>query len=102
MHDWIRRDPSRDLNIDRLADFCAMSPRTFYRRYKSATGMTPGCAVEKIRVECARRMLENSTASIHQVAAAAGFGHIERMRRSFTRHLGVPPRRYRQRFGQTA
>lgn len=102
LHAWIRRRPARDTSIERLADYCTMSPRTFYRRYKSATGMTPRRAIEKIRVELARDLLEKGSGSIEQIAAAAGFGQAERMRRSFLRVLGVPPQQYRDRFGRPA
>lgn len=48
-------------------------------------------AVERLRVEAARTALDNGAASVQRVANECGFGDVERMRRSFTRLLGMPP-----------
>ena len=50
--------------------------------------------MERVRVEAARTALENGAASVQRVALDCGFGDVERMRRSFTRLLGLPPLRY--------
>lgn len=60
--------------------------------------MTPAKAVERLRLDAARRALEETQAPVETVARQCGFGDEERMRRSFLRRLGVPPSQYRQRF----
>ena len=60
--------------------------------------MTPARAVEQMRVEAARAMLENPAVSVRTVALRTGFGNDERMRRSFARRLGITPQAYRERF----
>ena len=95
---WIAANLGRDLRVERLAERMAMSPRNFARAYAAATGATPAKAVEAIRVEAARRLLEDSARSIGWVARQCGFGDDERMRRSFLRWVGVPPSDYRERF----
>ena len=78
---------------------CAgMSERTFLRRYRAATGLTPAKAVERLRVEAAQRQLCETGSSIKRVAALCGFGSQESMRRSFARVARVAPRDFRQRF----
>jgi transcriptional regulator GlxA family with amidase domain len=76
-----------------------MTPRTFARAYAVRTGMTPASAVEALRVETARLLLESGQAGgVVEVSKRAGFGDDERMRRAFLRHLGVSPSEYRSRF----
>ena len=98
LHAWIAANLERDLRVERLAERVAMSPRNFARAYAAATGVTPAKAVEALRVEAARRLLEESARPIGRVAQMCGFGDDERMRRSFVRWIGVPPSDYRSRF----
>jgi transcriptional regulator GlxA family with amidase domain len=75
-----------------------MSPRHFARAFRAETGLTPGRYVARVRLEAARRRLEDSAQPIASVAAACGFGTPETMRRVFLRTLGVGPAEYRRRF----
>ena len=75
-----------------------MSPRNFARVYKQKTGRTPAKAVEVMRLEAARRLLEDSSHNVDQVARLCGFGDEERMRVTFQRNLAISPRDYRKRF----
>jgi transcriptional regulator GlxA family with amidase domain len=95
---WIAANLERDLRVERLAERMAMSPRNFARAYAAATGLTPAKAVEAMRVEAARRLLETTFRPIGWIARQCGFGDDERMRRSFLRWIGVTPSDYRDRF----
>lgn len=95
---WISEHPSADLSVDRLAGRAGLSPRQFARAFTAETGITPGRHVAAVRLEAARRMLEDGPAGIEQVARACGYGNCEAMRRAFIRALGVPPAGYRGRF----
>ena len=75
-----------------------MSPRHFARVFSAEVGITPARYVERIRLEAARRRLEESRDGVEVVAAACGFGTAETMRRSFLRALGTSPTEYRRRF----
>lgn len=98
LHAWMAENLARDLSVDRLAARAGMSPRHFARLYAAKHGTTPAKAVEVLRVEAARRALEDTAAPIKRVAATCGFGDEERMRRSFLRRLGLSPIEYRRRF----
>jgi transcriptional regulator GlxA family with amidase domain len=87
-----------DLSVEALARRAHMSPRHFARLFSTETGVTPARYVESIRLEAARRALEDSNQPVAQVATACGFGTPETMRRSFLRALGVGPAEYRRRF----
>jgi transcriptional regulator GlxA family with amidase domain len=75
-----------------------MSPRNFARAFAAETGITPARYVERVRLEAARRTLEDTAQPIATVAAACGFGTPETMRRTFLRALGVAPAEYRRRY----
>ena len=98
LHAWMAGNLHQDLSVSRLADRAGMSERSFARRYRSATGMTPSRAVERLRVDAAREALGATRRSIKDVARRCGFGSEETMRRSFLRVLAVAPRDYRLRF----
>jgi transcriptional regulator GlxA family with amidase domain len=101
LHAWIAANLDCELRIEQLAEQASMSPRNFARVYTASTGMTPAKAVEAMRVEAARRLLEESPRPVGSIARRCGFGDDERMRRSFVRWVGVPPTDYRERFRRT-
>jgi transcriptional regulator GlxA family with amidase domain len=78
-----------------------MSPRNFARVFVKDTGTTPARFVERLRVEAARRRLEESSDKFQKVANDCGFGSIQSLRRSFLRVLHVPPNDYRHRFANS-
>ena len=99
LHEWIRGHLAEVMTVPVLAEQAGMSERSFSRRYTEATGVTPGRAVERLRVEAARQMLSESRTPVKRVAVRCGFGSEETMRRSFLRQLGATPQEYRVRFG---
>ncbi len=84
--------------VEAMAARAHMSPRHFARAFRAETGVTPARFVERVRVEAARRALEESAEPIAAVARACGFGTPETMRRVFLRTLEVGPAEYRRRF----
>jgi transcriptional regulator GlxA family with amidase domain len=89
---------SENLSVEALAACAHMSPRQFARAFAAETGITPGRYVERVRIEAARRALEDTSQPIATVATACGFGTSETMRRAFLRALGVAPAEYRRRY----
>jgi transcriptional regulator GlxA family with amidase domain len=87
-----------DLSVEALAGQVHMSPRHFARSFRAETGVTPARYVESVRLEAARRALEDTAQPVAEVARACGFGTPETLRRSFLRALGVGPAEYRRRF----
>lgn len=90
--------PGADLSVGELARRAHMSPRNFARAFAAETGITPGRFVERVRLEAARRELEDTARPIEAIARGCGFGTPETMRRSFLRALGVGPAEYRRRY----
>jgi len=95
---WIAEHPEEDHSVERLAARVAMSPRNFARVFRDEVGSTPAAYVESVRVEVARRLLEQTGLSVADVACTAGFGTPETLRRAFARRVGVSPVEYRDRF----
>ncbi len=102
LHAWIDDNLAADLRIERLAAVAGMSPRNFARVYRERFGMTPAKAVEAIRVDAAKHLLEADELAVGLIAERCGFGDDERMRRAFMRQLGIAPIDYRRRFGTRA
>ncbi len=95
---FILANPGDALTVTALAARAGLSERTFTRRFKDETGMTPASYVETARVQAARVALETRPQGIEQVAHDVGFQNAERMRRAFQRHLGISASEYRDRF----
>lgn len=91
--------PDGDLSIAGLARRVHMSPRHFTRVFRSEVGISPGRYVERLRLETARRRLEESNMALDAVATTCGLGSAETLRRLFVQRLGVSPGEYRRRFG---
>jgi transcriptional regulator GlxA family with amidase domain len=85
----IRLNLRNALSIDELAAVASLSPRQFSRAFLEETGQSPAKAVEQLRLEAARFMMEEGRHSVNEVAQEAGFGDRERMRRAFLRTFGV-------------
>jgi AraC-like DNA-binding protein len=73
-----------------------MSPRNFARVFAREFGTTPGHYLLQLRMEAARRLLEQTDKSAIQIATACGFRSVDVMRRAFQRNLGTTPLRYRR------
>lgn len=91
LHDHIRTNLAEDLRVERLADLCGMTPRTFARQYLQETGMTPAAAVTDIRIEAARTLVESRGLSLARISYLTGFGSELSLRRAFLRAFGKLP-----------
>jgi transcriptional regulator GlxA family with amidase domain len=88
---YAREHLASPLSVEQLADVARLSPRQFSRSFRAETGQTPAKAIENLRLEVARQMLERGRLSLDQIAAEAGFTDRRRMREAFLRAFGQPP-----------
>jgi transcriptional regulator GlxA family with amidase domain len=93
---WARENLAEPLSVEQLAEKAAMSPRNFARAFTREAGVTPAKAVEQLRVEAARALLDSAPLCVEDVALETGFGDPERMRRAFLRAFGQPPQALRR------
>ena len=94
---YVRRNLAGRLSVDDLAEVAHLSPRQFSRAFQAETGQTPAKAVENLRLEGARALMEDTSHTIDVVAQETGFGDRNRMRRAFLRAYGEPPQVIRHR-----
>jgi len=99
LQQFLGENPEAALSLGALARRVNTSPRHFARTFRAATGVAPGRYVEQVRLETARRRLEESELSVEAVAAACGFGSAGNFRRVFTKAMAVSPLEYRRSFG---
>jgi transcriptional regulator GlxA family with amidase domain len=90
------------LNLTDLAQIACLSPRQFTRVFREETGTTPVKAVDALRLEAAKMLLQQSRHSIEFIAKETGFGNTERMRRAFVRAFGRPAQSFRSDAGPVA
>lgn len=88
-----------DLSVEVLADAARLSPRQFSRVFTEETGQSPAKAVERLRVEAARLMMETTKHPIEVIARESGFNDRERMRQAFLRAYGQSPQAIRRSIG---
>ena len=93
---YARRNLHSTLSVDELAEAAHLSPRQFSRAFRAETGQSPAKAVENLRVEAARLMMEQSRHPIEVIARQTGFADRDRMRRAFLRAFGQPPQAIRR------
>jgi transcriptional regulator GlxA family with amidase domain len=84
------------LSVEELAAAANLSPRQFSRAFRAETGQSPAKAVENLRLEAARLMMEQTRHPVEVVARESGFADRERMRRAFLRAFGQPPQAMRR------
>jgi transcriptional regulator GlxA family with amidase domain len=101
LQQYILDHPDSDLSLEALARRMRLSPRHFARVFRDEVGVSPGRYVEEVRIDTARRRLEESELSIEAVALACGFGNAGSFRRTFTKAVGVAPLEYRRTFATT-
>lgn len=94
----VAEHPGADCSVAALARIASMSERHFARCFTTEVGLTPARYVERVRVETARRLLEDTADGVEAIARTSGFGTAETMRRAFLRALRTSPTEYRRRF----
>jgi transcriptional regulator GlxA family with amidase domain len=93
---YARDNLHKPLTVPDLAEAAHLSPRQFSRAFHAETGQSPAKAIESLRVEAARNLMEESRHSIDMVARQTGFGDRDHMRRASLRAFGQPPQALRR------
>ena len=93
---YARQNLGRALSVEDLAEAVHLSPRQFSRVFTHETGQSPAKAIERLRLEGARLMIEQSRHSLDVIAKENGFRDRRHMREAFVRGFGVPPQAMRR------
>jgi transcriptional regulator GlxA family with amidase domain len=94
--EYAKRNLRKSLSVAELAEVAHLSARQFSRAFRAETGQSPAKAIESLRVEAAKSLVEESRHAIDVVARETGFADPERMRRAFIRKFGHPPQTFRR------
>ena len=98
VQEWIEKNFDKNFNYDHLARTSGMSRRTLERRFKNATGETPLGYQKNIRVEVAKRLLENESRSFDEITYQVGYEDSSTFRKVFFKQTGLVPTEYRKKF----
>ncbi len=98
LQQWLKDHLNEPIDVARIADYLNMSTRNFTRVFHKQAGMPPAKFIEKVRVEAARKLLEDTNVSLERIAEDCGLVNLVGMRRTFLRHLNVTPSDYRRTF----
>ena len=82
--------------MEELAEAAHLSPRQFSRVFVAETGQSPAKAVEGLRLEAARLLIEQSRHPLEVVARETGFRDRRHLREAFLRGFGQPPQAVRR------
>jgi len=97
---WLLAHCNEQVDLEALAAKVGMSPRHFARRFRAATGEAPLSYLHRLRIDDARRKLENSHRSVQEIGRAVGYEDVTFFRSLFRRYTGTTPKGYRDRFGR--
>ena len=95
---WIEQHYTQSIDYDRLAGKYRMSRRSLERRFKQATDVTPLGYLQQLRVETAKRLLEEGNQTFNEITYQVGYEDISFFRKVFIRLTGLRPKEYQQRF----
>ena len=94
----MEQDCAQPIDYDGLAKKFRVSRRSFERRFKQATGITPLGFQQQLRVETARRLLEDGSRTFNEITYIVGYEDVPFFRRLFSKLTGSRPKEYQQRF----
>jgi len=98
VQEWIEQNFNKSFNYDKLASEYGMSRRTLERRFKTVTGETPLTYQQGIRVEAAKRLLENENHSFDEITYRVGYEDSSTFRKIFLKQTRLRPSEYRKKF----
>jgi transcriptional regulator GlxA family with amidase domain len=98
---WLRPRLAQQVDVSQMANACALSVRSLYRKLRQEVGLTPTQLLARMRLELACALLEQPGMMVKQVARQSGYGTEYNLRRAFAAQLGVLPSEYHSRFACT-
>lgn len=97
---YIEQHYGTNLSIDQVSALCSTGKRNFIRRFKAATNNTPIEYLQRVRIEAAKKTLENEDCSLEEIMDRTGYQDLKTFRMIFKRLTGLTPRDYRKRYSR--
>jgi transcriptional regulator GlxA family with amidase domain len=98
--EFIEQNYTGKLSVDGLADQFAIGKRHFERRFKKATNNTPSEYIQRVKIEAAKKQLENSPKNVNEVMYDVGYMDIKAFRTVFKKFTGLSPSEYKQKYNR--
>ena len=92
----MNKELQKDYNLDEYAKMCNMSKFHFLRVFKSITGTSPLEYRNKIRIDHAKELLQDTTKPVNEIAAGLGYSSDAYFCDAFKKKIGVSPSQYRK------
>lgn len=100
IQEYIEEHFTEKIGVEQLAGQIATSSRNFVRRFKKATNNTPIEYIQRVRMEAAKKQLESTTSTVHQVMWSTGYSDDKTFRKLFKRYAGLTPLAYRNKYNR--
>lgn len=97
---YIEEHYASELSIEQVSALCHTGKRNFIRRFKAATHNTPIEYLQRVRIEAAKKALENEDCSLDEVVEKTGYVDVKTFRLVFKKLTGLTPRDYRKRYSR--
>jgi transcriptional regulator GlxA family with amidase domain len=97
---FIEQNYSTGISIEQVSNLCNTGKRNFIRRFKAATNNTPIEYLQRVRVEAAKKVLENEDCQLDEIINATGYEDVKTFRMIFKRITGLSPRDYRKKYSR--
>lgn len=98
----IEKNLQDKLSVEELSAKLAVGRRNFDRRFIKATGNTPLEYAQRVKIESAKKKLENSRKTINEVMYEVGYSDVKAFREVFRKITGMSPLEYRSRYNKNA
>lgn len=96
--EWLAKHFREEGLVTRVVSVTRMPARSLKRRFKTATGTTLIAYVQNLRIEEAKRLLEEGDMPLEEIAVSVGYENAAFFRRLFRRSTGLLPGQYRRMF----
>ena len=100
--EFIESNVTEKISIDELADKFAIGRRHFDRRFKKATNNTAGEYIQRVKIESAKKQLENTMKNVNEVMYDVGYSDVKTFRNLFKKITGLSPAEYRSKYNKEA
>ncbi len=98
--DYIESHYAEDISVESVAGMVNMSKRNFVRRFKRAVKVTPLEYIQRVKIEAAKKALEQGRQNIQALTYEVGYSDSKTFRTVFKRLTGVTPQDYRNKYGR--
>ncbi len=95
---WLEKHLAEPIVLEQVAERFALTLRSLIRRFKDATGVTPGQYLQNLRIERAKHLLEGGQENFERITQQVGYEDGSSFRRLFKQRVGISPGAYRRRF----